>query len=169
MSRLTYNLAMISRRLIWIADTRPLDYGHLSADPKARQLDICFIASGRELLRYLQTRTPDVCLVNLRMPDFNGFDLVEMIQPFHESTTVCLVAETYVLEDEIRALSLGVHFYLCKPLEAAVFFELCLCHRARREAAWHTGASRCASLSPAYEANVPDKFKLQNAERRWFD
>jgi two-component system, OmpR family, response regulator len=169
MSRLTFNLAMISRRLVWIADTRRLDYGHLSSDPKARQLDIRFIASGRELLRYLQTMTPDVCLVNLRMPDFNGFDLVEMIQPLHAGTTVCLVAETYALEDEIRALSLGVHFYLCKPLEAAVFFELCLCHRARREAAWHTAVSRWASVPPAYEANIPDKYMLRNAERRLLD
>jgi DNA-binding response OmpR family regulator len=169
MSRLTFNLAMISRRLVWIADTRPLDYGHLSADPKARQLDIRFIASGRELLRYLQTRTPDVCLVNLRMLDFSGFDLVEMIQPFHAGTTVCLVAETYALEDEIRALSLGVHFYLCKPLEAAVFFELCLCHRARREAVSHAVASRWASLPPAYEVTVPAKCNLRNAERRLLD
>jgi DNA-binding response OmpR family regulator len=141
MSRLTFNLAMISRRLVWIVDARRLDYGHLLADPKARQLDIRFLTSGRELLRDWQTRMPDVCLVNLRMPDFSGFDLVEMIQPFHEGTTVCLVADRYVLEDEVRALSLGVHFYLCKPLEAAVFFELCLCPRARREAASHAVTS----------------------------
>ncbi|MGD0382614.1 MAG: response regulator [Thermoguttaceae bacterium] len=167
MRPLTFNLAMISQRLVWIVDAHPLDYGHSLADLKVRQLDIRFLASGRELLRYWQVRTPDVCLVNLRMPDFSGFDLVEMIQPFHEGTTVCLVADRYVLEDEVRALSLGVHSYLCKPLEAAVFFELCLCTRARREAASHAVASRWASLPPAYEANVPAKCKLLNAERRW--
>jgi DNA-binding response OmpR family regulator len=169
MSRLTFNLAMISRRLVWIADTRRLDYGHLLADPKARQLDIRFLASGRELLRYWQDRTPDVCLVNLRMPDFNGFDLVEMMQPFHAGATVCLVADRYMLEDEIRALILGVHSYLCKPLEAAMFFELCLCTRASREAASRAVASRWASLPPALEANVAAKYKLQNAERRLLD
>ena len=88
MRPLTFNLAMISQRLVWIVDAHPLDYGHLLADPKVRQLDIRFLASGRELLRYWQVKTPDVCLVNLRMPDFSGFDLVEMIQPFHEGTTV---------------------------------------------------------------------------------
>jgi DNA-binding response OmpR family regulator len=160
MRLLTFNLAMISRRLVCIADARRFDYGHLLADPKVRRLDIRFLASGRELLRYWQVGTPDVFLVNLRMPDFSGFDLIEMMQPFHEGTTVCLVADRYLLEDEVRALSLGVHFYICKPLESAVFFELCLCPRARREAASHPVASPSASLSPVNEANLPAKCKL---------
>ena len=166
MRPLTFNLAMISQRLVWIVDAHPLDYGHSLADLKVRQLDIRFLASGRELLRYWQVKTPDVCLVNLRMPDFSGFDLVEMIQPFHAGTTVCLVADRYVLEEEVRALSLGVHFYLCKPPEAAVFFELCLHPRARREAALHAAASPSVSLLMENDINDSICSDLRKSERR---
>jgi DNA-binding response OmpR family regulator len=169
MRPLTLNLAMISRRLVWIVDARQLDYGHLLADSKAERLDIRFLVSGRELLRLWQAGTPEICFVNLQMPDFSGFDLIEMIQPFPEGTAVCLVADRYVLEDEVRALSLGVHSFLCKPLEAAVFFEFCLCHRARREAALQEVASHSIPCSSAEVSGDPPKCNLQNKERRWLD
>ena len=35
-----------------------------------------------------------------------------------------------------------MHFYLCKPLEAAVFFECCFSHRREREALARAIASR---------------------------
>jgi DNA-binding response OmpR family regulator len=36
---------------------------------------------------------------------------------------VFLVADRYAVEDEVRALRLGVSSYLCKPLEGSVFHE----------------------------------------------
>jgi CheY-like chemotaxis protein len=154
------NRTEIPRPIVWIVDAHRLGYGHLSADPQAKQLDIHFLASGRELLHSWQWSRPDVCFVNLQMPDFSGFDLVEMIQPFPEGTTVYLLADRYVPEDEVRALSLGVHSYLCKPLEAAVFFELCLCPRVKGEAALHAAASPPVCLPSADGAKDPSPCHL---------
>ena len=80
-----------------------------------------------------------------------------------------MLADSYAIEDEVRALSLGVHFYLCKPLEAEVFFELCLCPRVRREVALHAVASSSVRLPLADEADDPVKCNLQIAERRLLD
>jgi DNA-binding response OmpR family regulator len=163
-----FNRATFARRRVWIVDVRRADFGPLLADPKAEQLDIRFLVSGRELLREWKVRTPDVCLVNLQMPEFSGFDLVEMIQPFPEGVTVCLMADRYVLEDEVRALSLGVHSYLCKPLEAALFFEFCLHPRARHEAVLLEDASRAVPVPTSAVDDTID-FIRQNEERRLLD
>jgi DNA-binding response OmpR family regulator len=165
MRHFTFNRGTFARRRVWITDVRRADYSPLLADPKVEQLDIRFLVSGRELLREWKVRTPDVCLVNLQMPGFSGFDLVEMIQPFPEGVTVCLMTDQYVLEDEVRALSLGVHSYLCKPLEAALFFEFCLHPRARHEAVLLVDPS---STVPA-PGSAPDDFNRRNAERRLLD
>jgi DNA-binding response OmpR family regulator len=142
----TANRASIPRSIVWIVDAHRSDYGHLLADVKSEQLEIHFLSSGRELLHCWFTGAPDVCIVNLQLPELNGFDIIEMIRPFPEGTAVCLLADKYVLEDEIRALSLGVHSYLCKPLEARVFFKFCLCLRAKRETAVRAAASPSARL-----------------------
>jgi DNA-binding response OmpR family regulator len=133
--------AFIHQPIVWIVDAHRSDYDHLLADAKAEQLEIHFLASGRELLHYWFAGAPDVCIVNLQLREFNGFDVVEMIQPFPTGTIVCMLTDKYVAEDEIRALSLGVHSYLCKPLKPTVLFEFCLCLKAKRETAVCAAAS----------------------------
>lgn len=90
-----------SRPLVWIVDGQRADYNHLLADAKAEQLEIHILATGRELLREWFAGTPDVCIFNPQLQELSGFDLIEMIQPFPEGTTVCLLADKYVIEDEI--------------------------------------------------------------------
>ena len=165
----TSNPAMISRPIIWIVDSRRLDFDRLFMDIRAAQMEIHFLATGRKLLRQWSAGAPDVCIVNVRLSDLSGFDLVDMIRPFPKGVIVCMLADSYAIEDEVRALSLGVHFYLCKPLEAEVFFELCLCPRARREAALHAVASPLVRLPLADEVDDPSNCNLRNAERRLLD
>jgi DNA-binding response OmpR family regulator len=154
---------------LWIADPQPQDYDSLAKDRQLGPVLIRSFSTAEQFLRVWTSIKPDACLINVRLPDLSGFEVVKMLWPFPPGTLVGLVSDRYVLEDEVRALSLGVHSYLCKPLEATVFFELCLCPRTRREAASHAAASRWAYLPPAHEANLPANCKLRNAERRLLD
>ena len=59
-------------------------------------------------------------IINVELPDLSGFDLVEMLRPIPKGTAVFLVGDQYALEDELRALRLGVGSYLCKPLDDSI-------------------------------------------------
>jgi DNA-binding response OmpR family regulator len=120
---------------IWIVDSRPADYDCLRLGSKTGPLDVRFLATGHDVLRRWSLAPPDVCMVNVQLPGLSGFDLVEMLRPFPAATTVCLVDDRYVVENEVRSLSLGVHHYLCKPLEGAVLSECCARRRVDRSAA----------------------------------
>jgi len=133
MVRSTTRTAEIRRRRIWIADSRPADYGSLRLRAAASQFELRFLSSARGVLRRWPATVPDVCMVNVQLPDMSGLDLVDMLRPFPAGATVCVVGDSYAAQDEIRALSLGVHHYLCKPLEGAVLVEVCL-HRHREMA-----------------------------------
>ena len=70
-----------------------------------------------------EVRNAAFVIVNVELPDFSGFDLVEMLRPFPKGTVVLLVADRYIVEDEVRALRLGVSSYLCKPLAGSMLHE----------------------------------------------
>jgi CheY-like chemotaxis protein len=120
----TTRLAPAHRIRIWIADSRPADYDGLKSAGDSMRLDVCFLSSANEVIRRWSAELPDVCLVNVRLPGMSGFDLVDMLRPFPAGTTLGMVGDCYLVEDEVRALSLGVHHYLCKPLETALLSGL---------------------------------------------
>ena len=122
---LATRLTRVRPTRIWIADSQPADYDCLTCGGKAEQRDVRFLASADAMLRHWSAAVPDVCLVNVQLPGLSGFDLVEMLRPFPAGMTVVMVDDRYLPENEVRALSLGVHYYLCKPLEGAVLSEFC--------------------------------------------
>ena len=126
---LATGMTRVCRTRIWIADSRPADYDCLTLEIHAGQLEVRFLASAHELLHRWSAASPDVCIVNVQLPGLSAFDLVEMLRPFPPGMTVCMVDNRYSPESEVRALSLGVHRYLSKPLEGEVLAEVC----ARRE------------------------------------
>ena len=78
--------------------------------------NVFFLASGREALRRNEVCTTDLWIINVELADMSGFDLVEMLETRTDKANVFTVADGYRIEDEIKALSLGISQYLCKPL-----------------------------------------------------
>ena len=114
---------------ILVVDPRQMDYDWLVRWVGARPGQVRFLATARAALRQGHDPAADLYLVNVRLPDLSGCDLVEMLRPFPPGAAVFLVADGYAVEDEIRALGLGVNGYLCKPLEPSL---LCECRTERR-------------------------------------
>ena len=108
---------------ILVVDPKKTDYDWLIRWVVARQGQVRFLTTGRAALRQGHDPAANLYLVNVRLPDFSGCDLVEMLRPFPSGTDVFLVADEYAAEDEIRALRLGVSGYLCKPLEPSLLCE----------------------------------------------
>ena len=132
MAPLTKRRARPVRTRIWIADSQPADYACLKSGLDAARMDVRFLASAGDVLRRWSTDMPDVCLVNVRLFGLSGFDLVEMLRPFPQGMTVGIVSDHYAMEDEVRALGLGVHHYFCKPLEGAVLSDFCTRRKPER-------------------------------------
>ena len=107
---------------ILVVDPRKTDYDWLTRWVIGQ---VRFVTTGRDALRQGHAPAADLYLINVRLPDFSGCDLVEMLHPFPPGATVFLVADEYAAEDEIQALTLGVNGYLCKPLEASLLCEYC--------------------------------------------
>ena len=81
------------------------------------------LKSGAALLEHIKTETPDLILLDIRMPEMDGFETMHMLkkqmQPGKEIPVIFLTADEN-RETEIQALRLGAMDLIRKPLIAEV-------------------------------------------------
>jgi len=111
-------MAPTTPALVFVVDPKVTDYAALAELVAEGAWTIGFLGTGRDAIWANACSPPDLWIVNIRLPDMSGFCLAQMLRP-HGDACVLMVADEYRAEDEIRALSLGVTLYLCKPLEAS--------------------------------------------------
>jgi len=59
---------------------------------------------------------PDIVLVDLRMPDIDGLEVLKQIKNISEHTPVIIVSGEGILDDAIESLRLGAWDYVVKPV-----------------------------------------------------
>ncbi len=65
-----------------------------------------------------ESQTPDLVLLDMRLPDGSGLDFLEAIKKEYDSNTAVLVMSAYgELEDAVSAMKLGASDYLKKPVD----------------------------------------------------
>jgi len=92
--------------------------------------------SGAEALAQAATRAPDLVLLDLGLPDLDGFEVVRRLREWSQVPVLVLSARGQE-EDKIHALDAGADDYVTKPFsmgELLARVRVALRHRARREA-----------------------------------
>ncbi len=70
--------------------------------------------TGREGLDKLRTFMPDLILLDIMLPDLDGFELLKMIREINTVPVIMLTAKGEE-EDKVRGLELGADDYITKP------------------------------------------------------
>lgn len=91
-----------------------------------KHIEVVFdAANGQELVDYIKladTR-PDVCIIDINMPEMNGYDTAKYIRR-HFSEIKMLALSMYDDEDNIiKMLRYGAHGYLLKAVEPDILVE----------------------------------------------
>jgi DNA-binding response OmpR family regulator len=72
--------------------------------------------NGASLLRRLQTERPDLCVVDLGLPDMDGIELVRRIAALSTSGVLIVTGRGHMV-DRVMGLELGGDDYMVKPFE----------------------------------------------------
>lgn len=72
--------------------------------------------NGEDGLNVFYQETPDIVLVDLRMPGINGLEVITKIRETSPDIPVIVVSGTGVLADAISAVRLGAWDYVIKPI-----------------------------------------------------
>ncbi|HAZ19410.1 MAG TPA: hypothetical protein DCY75_04480, partial [Clostridiales bacterium] len=79
---------------------------------------VYLIADGVTALAYLQNHTPDLIIIDINMPQMDGFTLLENIHTMDslKSVPVIFLTASANPENEIRGLRLGAKDFISKPI-----------------------------------------------------
>lgn len=73
---------------------------------------------AREFEAALKTQTPDVCLVDLSLPDTDGLTLVHRLA-LEQGAIVIIISGRAHVQDRVTGLELGADDYIIKPFDPA--------------------------------------------------
>ena len=82
-----------------------------------RQYDLMLAASGEEALIMLETRQPDLILLDIIMPGIDGMETLRRIKEKNRKQQVVMITATKTVKTAVEAMKLGAFDYLEKPFD----------------------------------------------------
>ena len=87
----------------------------LDAALRHNGFDVCSVANGRAALEAAVTQRPDLIVLDVMLPDLDGFEVCRRLRADGVRTPVLFLTAKDAVEDRVRGLTLGGDDYLVKP------------------------------------------------------
>lgn len=86
---------------------------------------LSMVKSGKQALQFLKQERPDLILLDINMPDMNGYQIMNSIKtnPVYADIPVVFLTADSDSESEIRGFELGAMDYIRKPYEPEVMLS----------------------------------------------
>src|SRR5687768_17464469 len=101
---------------VLIVDDEPDVAWVISRDLQTAGYEVTTASSFRSGQDALETKRPEVVLLDLRLPDGDGLELLRRIRDSQDSPVVILLTGHATIESAVRAMKLGAFDYLIKPV-----------------------------------------------------
>ncbi len=84
--------------------------------------EILFATSGRDALALVADQTPDLILLDIMMPDMDGYEVCKRLKADPKTRNIPVIFITALSEeaDEARGLEIGAIDYISKPISAPI-------------------------------------------------
>ena len=77
--------------------------------------DVKVTANGRDALKEVERFDPDVMLLDVMLPDLDGFEIVRRLRSDGQKVPVLFLTARDTVDDKVRGLTLGGDDYVTKP------------------------------------------------------
>ncbi|MGE3513046.1 MAG: sigma-54-dependent transcriptional regulator [Vicinamibacterales bacterium] len=112
------------RPLLLIADDEPPVLHMLQRLGERLGYDTVTCEGGQAALHAVRDRTPDLALVDLRMPDVNGMDVLRQLRADLPGCPVVIMTAYGAIDSAVEAIRLGAREYITKPFDFARLRQL---------------------------------------------
>ena len=79
--------------------------------------DTCEAADGRLALRIMTGENPDLAIIDLMMPNMDGYELCRNLRKYYENLPVLMLTAKGELPAKVKGFEAGADDYLTKPFE----------------------------------------------------
>jgi len=73
--------------------------------------------SPRKIADFLKENRPDIVLLDIVMPEMNGFEVLALIKEKHEDLPVVFLSGRHDVKERVRGLKAGAEDYIIKPFD----------------------------------------------------
>jgi two-component system OmpR family response regulator len=108
-----------TRRRLLVVDDEPDIVELLSASLRYAGFEVAGATSGRQALAEARRFRPELILLDVMMPDLDGFEVVRRLRGDGGRTPVLFLTARDATEDKIHGLTLGGDDYVTKPFSLA--------------------------------------------------
>jgi len=108
-------------RLLLVDDDRPFLH-RLARAMESRGFDVTTAETVAEGLSHVRHANPDYCVVDMRLEDGNGLEVVSLLQQNEADTRVVVLTGYGNIASAVTAVKLGAVDYLAKPADADDIF-----------------------------------------------
>ena len=87
------------------------------------ELEVLFASSGKEALDITEKRPVDLVILDIRLPDISGIDVLRKIKSLRPLTEVLIVTGHASVETAVEAMKAGARDYMEKPVRLNLLHE----------------------------------------------
>ncbi len=84
---------------------------------ESRGYGVITTASGREGLSVALKEVPDIVLLDLRLPDLYGIEVLRAVKSDYSEISVIVMTGYGEVEEAVKAMKLGAEYYFQKPID----------------------------------------------------
>ena len=107
----------MTKSLVLIVDDEPRYLKLLRFNLEQSGYQVITAATGEEAIKAAASRNPDLVLLDLRLPDTDGYEVCQRIREFSTAPIIMVTARAEVV-DKVRGLQAGADDYVTKPFSA---------------------------------------------------
>lgn len=100
---------------VLIVDDEPAIVDLIKINLELEGFETLFCYSGKEALKYAQTVNPDLILLDIMLPDLDGFEVCKAIQNLN--IPIIMLTAKNDIKDKLYGLELGADDYITKPFD----------------------------------------------------
>ncbi|MBN2174646.1 MAG: response regulator transcription factor, partial [Bacteroidales bacterium] len=101
-------------KILYVEDDLSLSY--VTRDNlEIKGYDITFCKDGKEAFETFKSGTFDLCILDVMLPEMDGFSLAKKIREFDEHIPILFLSAKSLKEDRIEGLTVGGDDYITKP------------------------------------------------------
>lgn len=104
---------MEKSKILYAEDDQTIAF--LIQDSLETYYDINCYSDGRSALEAFNIKSFDICLLDIMMPELNGFEVAEQIRSKNSDIPIIFISAKALKEDRIKGLKIGADDYLVKP------------------------------------------------------
>ena len=103
-------------RILVVDDDKDLRF-NLSNILKDEGYDVLAVEDGREALKAVQNNSPNLALLDIRLPSMNGMEILEKLKRIDKDLIIIMLTAYAEVKDAVKAMKLGAFDYVTKPFD----------------------------------------------------